>query len=328
MKCFLLLLMCLPLRNMAQKKDTLYKYLDADLQPTDEKNGEFFGVAIKKDGYWVLYAIYPDTTPVIKAIFKDRQLKIKHGPYTVYYPKNRIETTGFYHNNMMNGVWQTWYPNGNKKDSGLVINNQLVNLWKEWYPNGHIKNECTYSEAQDQTIYKSINTPWTGPRNGKYSSWYENGKMESLGKYINGIMDGEWKWYYDNGNISTIEFYSDGKISALQCFDTTGKSTGEYCSISKPPLLKPAGDFREYIFGNLLWPEEAIKNKIEGTVDVNFTVTKNGELKDLKITSDKAVLKKEVERLFETMKEWYPAVSHNRPVDAQEEFSIPFYRKK
>ena len=42
--------------------------------------------------------------------------------------------------------------------------------------------------------------------------------MESSGNYFNELMDGEWKWYYDNGNLSTIEYYTDGKISALAVF--------------------------------------------------------------------------------------------------------------
>jgi TonB family protein len=313
---------------MAQKKDTVYKYLDANLQPTDEKNGMYFGVAIKQNGYWLLYAIYPDTTPVIKATFQDKQLKIKNGPYTIYYPKHIMASTGFYNKNKMNGVWQTWHPNGNKKDSGLVINNQLVNLWKEWFPNGQIKKECSYSDIQTATNSAFLDMPWTGPKKGLYTTWYENGNMESRGNYFNEIMDGEWKWYFTNGITSTIEYYIEGKISALQCFDSTGKNIGEFCSISKPPMLNPEGNYNEYIFRNLLWPEEAIKSKIEGTVDVSFTITKEGNLIDLKISSDKDVLKKEVERLFETMKEWYPAVSHNRPVDSHEEISIPFYKKK
>lgn len=328
LKNILFLLVCLPIYCLAQKKDTVYKYLDANLQPTDEKNGQYFGVAIKKEGYWLLYAIYPDTTPVIKATFQDKHLKIKHGPYTIYYPKNIIASSGHYNNNKINGVWQTWHPNGNKKDSGLVINNQLVGLWKEWYSNGQVKKECTYSDVQSNSIYNSLNQPWTGPKNGSYNSWYMNGTLESSGNYENEIMNGEWKWYYENGNQSTIEYYSDGKISALQCFDSTGKSTGELCSISKPPMLKPEGDYKDFIFRNLLWPDEAIQSKIEGTVDVTFLITKEGELKELKITSDKEVLKKEVERLFENMKEWYPAISHNRPIESREELSIPFYRQK
>ena len=144
-------MICLPVFGLAQKKDTVYRYLDANLQPTDEKNGEYFGVAIKKNGYWLLYAIYPDTTPVIKATFRDKQLKIKNGPYSSILSKEYNGMPGFYNNNTMNGVWQTWHPDGNKKDSGLVINNQLVNEWKEWFLNGQIKKECNYADIQTAT---------------------------------------------------------------------------------------------------------------------------------------------------------------------------------
>lgn len=93
-------------------------------------------------------------------------------------------------------------------------------------------------------------------------------------------------------------------------------------------MLKGFGNYQQYIYQNLLWPQEAIQNNIEGEVRVRFAVNKFGQLEKLVIESDKEVLKKAVEELFETMKEWYPAVSHNRNIDWEEQITIPFYRNK
>lgn len=327
MKCWVCVFLLLPLLSFSQKKDTLFKFLDSTLQPTNEKNAAYFGVAIKDGKSWMLYALYPDTTPVIKAWFKDRQLKIKDGPYTLYYPKRLVAQEGYYRENQMNGVWQTWHSNGHKKDSGFIKNNQLTGPWKEWYPNGKLKFECTYQETSANIIVPVPGT-YYGIRNGTFTGWYEEGSIESTGSYVNDIMEGEWKFYHPNGKPSTIEKYEKGKIVSLHCFDTTGIETGEFCSIDKPALLKDFGNYQEFIYQNLLWPQEAIQQNIEGEVKVRFTVTKSGSLENLVIQSDKAVLKKAVEDLFGSMKEWYPAVSHNRIVDWEEQLTIPFYRNK
>ncbi|HYK55688.1 MAG TPA: hypothetical protein VEV15_04355, partial [Flavisolibacter sp.] len=147
MKSILTVILLLPLVSFSQKKDTVFKYLDADLQLTTKKNAVYFGVAIKETEGWLLYALYPDTTPVIKVWFKDKQLKIKNGPYTLYYPKHVIAQAGHFADNKMNGVWQSWYPHGQKRDSGLIVNNQLVGGWKEWHSNGVLMYECTYQEG-------------------------------------------------------------------------------------------------------------------------------------------------------------------------------------
>ncbi|HEU4633016.1 MAG TPA: TonB family protein [Flavisolibacter sp.] len=327
MRSWLCAYLLLPLLSFSQKKDTLFKYLDSTLQPTNGKNAAYFGVAIKDGKSWMLYALYPDTTLVIKAWFKDRQLQIKDGPYTLYYPKRMVAQAGYYKENKMNGIWQTWHSNGQKKDSGLIKNNLLTGLWKEWYPSGRLKFECTYQENSAYTV-KSVSNAYYGIKNGGFTSWYEDGTMESNGTYTNDIMEGEWKFYHTNGTPSTVEQYKYGKVVSLLCFDTTGKGTGEFCSIDKPALLKGFGNYQQYIYQNLLWPQEAIQNNIEGEVRVRFAVNKFGQLEKLVIESDKEVLKKAVEELFETMKEWYPAVSHNRNIDWEEQITIPFYRNK
>lgn len=327
MKLKVVFLLLLPVLSFAQKKDTVFKYLDVNLEPTNQKNAVYFGVAVRNQDGWLLYALYPDTTPVIKAWFKDKDLQIKNGPYTLYYPKNIIAQHGYFVKNKMNGVWQNWHSNGEKKDSGMIINNQLVGPWKEWYANGTLMYDCVYGDNPNYLLTQ-LHGPYFGYKNGNFTSWYEDGTIESTGIYKYDVMDGEWKFFHSNGMQSTVEFYKGGKLASLQCFDTTGKQTGDFCSISKPAMLKGFGDYKQFIFQNLLWPEDAIKNNIEGTVNVHFTITKSGILENLVIEGVHDVLNKAVKELFESMKDWYPAISHNRAINWDEETSIPFYRKK
>lgn len=327
MRTRIALLLLLPVLSFAQKKDTVFKYLDMNLQPTSKKEASYFGVAIRDQNSWLLYALYADTTPVIKAWFKDKKLQIKNGPYILYYPKNIVAQQGYYLENKMNGIWQSWHSNGQKRDSGMVVNNQLMGLWKEWYANGMLKYDYTYGNRPNNVL-AGLSTSSFGYKDGSFTSWYDNGIMESTGVYKDDRMEGEWKFFHPNGQQSTIELYKDGKLNSMQCFDPSGKETGDFCSISKPAMLKGFGDYKQYIFQNLFWPEEAIKNNIEGTVSVRFTINKNGMLENLVAEGADEVLNKAVKELFESMKDWYPAVSHNRAIDWNEETTIPFYRKK
>lgn len=327
MKRCILLFFLFPFAAYAQKKDTVLKYLDRSLQPTTKKNAVYAGVAIKQQGGWLLYGLYPDTTPVVKAWYKDKQLTNKNGPYAVFHPRNIPAQLGYYSDNKMNGVWQSWYPNGQKKDSGLVVNNQLVGPWKVWHSNGTLMYDYVYGKENPRHVFSLLPESHFGLRDGSFTSWYDSGALEATGFYRNDAMDGEWKWFHSNGKPSTIEHYKEGKLISLQCFDTTGKATGDFCSILKPAVLKGFGDYKQYIFQHLLWPEEALKKKIEGTVTVRFSVNKNGHLENLVIEGH-AILKRVVEELFETMKEWYPAVSHNRSIEWSDQFNIPFYRRQ
>src|SRR5687768_1687765 len=118
MKRMLAILVFLPLFASSQRKDTVLKYLNANLEFTTEQYAVYYGVAVKQPSGWFLYALYPDTTPLLKVYYKDRALKVKHGHFTSFYPKNKPAYSGKYDNNKKTGIWQSWYENGNRKDSG------------------------------------------------------------------------------------------------------------------------------------------------------------------------------------------------------------------
>ena len=324
----LILLLLLPLTVLAQKKDTIQRYLDANLVLTTKNNAVYYGVSFSKDDHWLLYALYPDNSPLLTTYFKDRELKVKDGPQVVYYPGNKKALECFYRENMLTGVHQIWYAHGQKKDSGYLDKNQKRGTWKEWHPNGQLKTQTTFDDryvfpfTQHLGGTKGLNFP--GWHEGDYSSWYESGTNESMGSFINNEMDGEWRWFHPNGLPSTIEVYSKGKLVRISCFDTLGKLQGDFCPVARPAVLAGFGNYKEYIMQNLSWPEEAIKKRIEGSVVVYFRINSKGKLDSLSIVSDKPVLNQAVASLFDTMKEWYPAVSHNRNIIWEDKITIPF----
>lgn len=363
---FVLLVWLCSFGAAAQKGDTIRIHLDQNLAFTTKKDFLYPGIAIKKGDHWMFMSVYPDTGLLVRAYYKNKDLKVKDGPFTFYHNKNVKAMEGRYENNVFQGEWKYWYSNGQLKDSGKLVNNQLTGVWKTWYKNGTIAAIATYQDA-DNTKEIIRSTVYNGRKNGlfngdtnvsikhgnwqsfyenglprdsgRYSvnfkiglwkNWYSNGKPESTGYYTNNIQDGDWEYYRENGSLSTKEKYSAGKIVAMACFDEQGNFTDSFCSILKAPvpMLDRYVDLNNYLLDNIIWPDSLVKNKkIQGVVKVKFTITKEGKLIDFTIlSSPHELMSKEVERFFKSLPPWYPAVSHNRAIDYNIEYEVPFVR--
>lgn len=348
---------------IAQKEDTLKKYIGQDFSFTTKKNALYLAMAVKSQDHWMLYGVYPDTTPLARIFYADKELTIKDGPYTLYHPKRKKAVDGFYAQNASKGVWRYYYPNGQLRDSGMLINNRLTGVWRTWTEDGKLSMEISYdSSALKQNIIgalqgnnsilpssstsavskylsgeskfyypngqlKEIIIFDTDKKTGPYKKWYETGTQESIGFYSKDSMVGEWEFYRENGKLSSKESYKGNKVASMQCFDEEGKPTGSSCSILKPPV--PQGkflNFKEYLLDNIFWPKK-LSRDVQGIVKVKFTVTKEGTVKDFIITSSPhELLSKEVERFFGTIPNWSPAVSHNRVIEYSMDYEVPFLR--
>ena len=44
-----------------------------------------------------------------------------------------------------------------------------------------------------------------GSRSGKWNYYFENGKIEQTGQYLEDLPHGVWVWYYENGQIRRQE---------------------------------------------------------------------------------------------------------------------------
>ena len=105
---------------LSQKGDTLRKYLDDHYSLSNRARSMYPALAIRKDDHWMLIATYPDTSILLVAWFKDKNLTIKDGPYSFYFGNGKQYIQGFYANNIPAGGWKYWYANGALKDSGVL----------------------------------------------------------------------------------------------------------------------------------------------------------------------------------------------------------------
>ena len=117
----------------------------------------------------------------------------------------------------------------------------------------------------------------------------------------------------------------------LSLIDTTPK-------ICKPDVYEVVGmveSFPEFKGGeearlkflkeNLIYPEEAKKQKIEGKVVVEFIVEEDGSLTDIQILkSVSPILDEEVLRIVRLMPKWKPAEQKGKPVRRKQTMPITF----
>jgi antitoxin component YwqK of YwqJK toxin-antitoxin module len=104
---FILLLFTFCSVSQAQKGDTLRKYLNESLEYADKNDAAYAAMAIRNGEYWFMMAVYPDTSVLLKAYFKDKKLTLKEGPFTLYFPKGIKAMEGNYTNNILLSEWAT-----------------------------------------------------------------------------------------------------------------------------------------------------------------------------------------------------------------------------
>ena len=78
----------------------------------------------------------------------------------------------------------------------------------------------------------------------------------------------------------------------------------------------------KYIMENIKYPEQAMKEGIQGRVTVRFIVEKDGSISNVKpVLSVHPLLDKEAVRVVKSMPKWSPGKKNGKPVRVQ--FNVP-----
>ena len=116
-------------------------------------------------------------------------------------------------------------------------------------------------------------------------------------------------------------------------FKLEGKSedAGEpisFAEVEQKPSFQSgdANAFTKWVFGQLKYPEEAIKQQVEGRVTLQFTIAKDGKVKDVKVarSSGSKILDDEAVRIVSMSPQWEPGKHKGEPVDVRFTFPLVF----
>ena len=88
---------------------------------------------------------------------------------------------------------------------------------------------------------------------------------------------------------------------------------------------KDANEFTKWVYNQIEYPEIAKENGIQGRVTVQFTIDKDGSVKDVKVLRGvDSSLDKEAVRVIQKSPKWSPGKQRNKPVKVKYTFPIIF----
>ena len=84
--------------------------------------------------------------------------------------------------------------------------------------------------------------------------------------------------------------------------------------------------FTKWVFGQLKYPEEAKEKQIQGRVTLQFTIAKDGKVKDINVarSSGSQILDDEAVRIVSMSPQWEPGKHKGELVDVRFTFPLVF----
>jgi periplasmic protein TonB len=170
------------------------------------------------------------------------------------------------------------------------------------------------------------------------------GYQDTTGQYVNGRRNGSWTTYTSRGRLETIQQYKEGSLlwtkDSLQ-FKREGDSLlalhkKDSDIVNRRTFVKveiesefPGGaaGWAQYIHKNLRYPDNAVKNRIQGQVLIGFIVDTIGHIPPTSIVILHSVeysLDHEALRIIFSSPDWTPAVQNGRKVKSYKRQPITF----
>jgi antitoxin component YwqK of YwqJK toxin-antitoxin module len=106
-------------------------------------------------------------------------------------------------------VRTVYHENGKPKYIGAFLEGKPVGIHREYNTDGFLimaQQYDDFSVLQAQGLFDD-----TGNKTGKWTLFYESGKILGTGNYKNDLRDGEWYYYYENGSTEQKGNYKNDK---------------------------------------------------------------------------------------------------------------------
>ncbi|MCA5004170.1 energy transducer TonB [Sphingobacterium bovistauri] len=203
-----------------------------------------------------------------------------------------------------------------------------------YHPNGRLKIAFEYPYKVEKEATKVTDTlilvyhDSLGSRllqngNGYAEIDFKNSSVEK-GNYKNHKRIGKWTGTFMDDKYSFEETYDNGKLISGITKDSLNK---EYIYDNKNYHQPPSypGDIiaiRRFIANNYRYPQEAIRNRVKGTVKLSFVIDKEGNMVEMKVEEDLGFgTGEEGIRILKRAKKWTPGYMRGIPVRVS--YSLP-----
>lgn len=149
----------------------------------------------------------------------------------------------------------------------------------------------------------------------------------------NNCWDGMRKSYLLSFVLLTFMSFPFSDVEAAQSV-TVATETVTGISAEDKDLIQPyfpggTPAVLNYLSKNIVYPAQAVTDKIEGKVVLQFTITKKGRIKDVEvIKSAHPLLDAEAVRVLERMPKWVPGKKDGKPINVKYALPVTFKLNK
>lgn len=302
--------------GIAQKKQNVYFLKNSGAQVKLRDSADYIRVVSEPDSGATLYNV--------KDYYKSGKLMMigktsKVDPILLeeecmaYYPSGKKKQYSHYKQGHLVGDQYTYYPNG-RLYVYTKFASDIANQGTGYNLNYHIM-ACNDSTGKELTV----------DGNGYYIGYNNDFKtVKEEGSLKAGIKDGKWKGNngIEDNYITYAEEYSNGKLVSGESVDRDNKVVTYTVSEREPQYKGGITAFYAYLGKNVIYPINARRNFIQGTVYISFVVEKDGSLTDVKVArSPNEELSAEALKTVKNSPNWEPGLQYGRAVRVQ--YTVP-----
>jgi antitoxin component YwqK of YwqJK toxin-antitoxin module len=200
-------------------------------------------------GVWLTY--FPNGAVIDSGNYTDGR---KNGKWIVNYENGTLFQTGNFNRDVQQGIWEAYYENGNPISKGKMEENKAVGKWTYFFANGQLANEVELLSDDKVFIWNSFDS--TGKQhvangNGLYKEFSATGQLLQTGNVENGHKVGKWSHYFENGKLKTEGRYADDFFLLENSWDSNGNHTvknGSGTFVAYYPdgtTMSESGDYRD-----------------------------------------------------------------------------------
>ncbi|WBO86155.1 energy transducer TonB [Hymenobacter yonginensis] len=197
-----------------------------------------------------------------------------------------------------------------------IRRDSLGGIVREFYPSGSLLGVLFFADLKKRQLH------------GTCTTWYENGKPHTREDYVAGKRHGELLVYYPDGKLRRRDQFVEGRRTAGECFDADGQPVA-YFEYEQLPVYRGGQDaLLSFIAHNVRYPGTALRNKVQGKVQVGFVLSAKGEIENVRvIQSLSPETDAEAMRVVRQLRSFQPGRKDGQPVRVSYTVPINFALK-
>lgn len=237
-----------------------------------------------------------------------------------YFPDGKIESVIHIKNGVREGLASFFYPNGNLKEERYYLNDKVNGLVKLYYPNGNLKEMFNIENGRREGPASYFDSTGTHIKDIFFS--------EGLRKDQEFVLIGEYRY---EDYLKLLEEWKQRQEERKKKPDEMPPAQLEEKNFDDDPayflnpevMPEPIGGMNT-IYKKLVYPEEAKKKKIEGTVKVLAFIEKDGEVSNASVVEGIGYGCDEVARLAVYYTRFKPGLMKGKRVKVQMTIPVEF----